>query len=467
MNRDAPGPESGQPPQAGTDETAKADRDRKAQSEAAQHAKTENGQTAQSGNGQNGNAPMVEPEPAPPPKGVVRGVGLFALLALALAVGYGVWGKMERSAAAVDTQQQQQAAVPIVRTSAVESVTAPRTFSLPGTTQAFDSAVIFARATGYVSKRVVDIGSKVKAGDTLAIIAAPDLDQQLIQARAQVVQLQATIDQAQANLELADVTNKRTAKLVTEGWNTKQQGDVDRLTYRAQEAALSVAQANLKVQQAAVARLEELTKFENVVAPFDGVVTSRQIDTGSLVTADISSGTSMFTMDRTNVLRVLVYVPQDAVFNIKDGDEAEVTVPEQPGRIFKGKIARNAGSLQAGTRTLLTEVDIDNADDALRAGVYCTVKLSVPRLRPTIIIPSQAVIFDEKGLSAAVFDDGVARLRSLDVLRDDGAKLEIRAGLNPGDTIILSPPVGIRDGMRVEAAPAEGAPAEKVASEAK
>jgi RND family efflux transporter MFP subunit len=410
-------------------------------------------------------AHAAKQEHASPPRGAARLVGLAGLLILVGFVIYGTWGKMERQAAAVETSKASQSIVPQVRTQPVKAVDTPREINLPGTTQAFDSATIFARATGYVAKRLVDIGSEVKAGDVLAIISAPDLDQQLVQARAQVIQLQATIDQTRANLDLAEATNKRTEKLVTDGWTSKQQGDVDRLTYKAQTAALSVAEANLKVQHAVVARLEQLTAFEKVTAPFDGVITARQIDTGSLVTADASSGTSMFSMDRTNVLRVLVFVPQDVVFSIKDGDEAHVTVPEQPGRVFKGRIARNAGSLQPGTRTLLTEVDIDNSDKALRAGVYCTVTMSAPRLRPTIIIPSQSVIFDQNGLSAAVFDNGVARLRPLDVLRDDGAQVEIRSGLNPGDTIILSPPVGIKDGMRVDAAPG-GDNDKKVASDA-
>lgn len=390
-----------------------------------------------------------------PPRRLVRTFGIGAFLAIALLVGYGAWGHAQRRMAALETLQQAEDFVPTVRVSPVEAVTEPRKIELPATTQAFDSATIFARATGYVSKRLVDIGSKVKAGDVLATIAAPDLDQQLIQARAQVVQLEAAVEQARANLELAQATNERTSKLVIQGWSSKQQGDVDRLTAKSQAAALNVAEANLKVQHAVVARLEELTSFERVVAPFDGVITRRQIDTGSLVTADTSSGTSMFSIDRTDVLRVLVYVPQDVVFNIKDGDEAEVTVPELPGRIFKGKIARNAGSLQPGTRTLLTEVDVDNADGALRAGVYCNVRFLVPRPAPTIIVPSQAVIFDQNGLSAAVYDNGTVHMRRLDLLHDDGAQVEIRVGLNPGDNIILNPPAGIREGMRVQMLPVQ------------
>ncbi len=383
-------------------------------------------------------------------KRLARAISWGAFLSVVLLAAYGVWGHIQESRAAVETQEQAAAQIPSVRTSVADAITAPRQLDLPGKTRPFDSATIYARATGYISKRMVDIGSKVKAGDVLAVIAAPDLDQQLVQARAQVIQLEATIEQAHANSELAQVTNQRTSKLVDQGWQTKQQGDVDRLTARAQAAALNVAQANLKVQKAVVSRLEELTGFERVIAPFDGVITARNADAGDLVSADNAGGTPMFSMDRIAVLRIQVYVPQDSVFALQDGFEAGITVPELPGRVFKGKIARNASSLQAGTRTLLTEVDVDNADGQLRAGIYCRVHFNIPRLGPTIIVPSQAIIFDNRGLSAAVYENGTAQLRHLDLLRDDGAQVELRAGLNPGDRIILNPPIGIRDGMPLQ-----------------
>ena len=385
-------------------------------------------------------------------KGLARVVGWVALISVALLAAYGIWGQMKQSQAARETLEQAATEVPTVRTSLVETVTEPRRLDLPGTASPFDSATIYARATGYIAKRNVDIGSRVKKGDVLVIIAAPDLDQQLAQARAQVSQLQASIEQAHANAELAKVTNFRTSKLVERGWNTQQQGDVTRLTQNAQEAALNVAQENLKVQKAVVARLVELTSFERVMAPFDGVITARNIDVGDLVTADNAAGTPMFAMDNTDVLRIQVFVPQDAVFALKDGYEAEITLPELPGRVFKGKIARNASSLQPGTRTLLTEVDVPDPDGELHAGIYCRVHFDVPRLEPVIIVPSQAVIFNKNGLSAAVYDNGTAQLRRLNLLRDDGAQVEVRAGLNPGERIILNPPVNIRNGMRVQAA---------------
>ena len=171
------------------------------------------------------------------------------------------------------------------------------------------------------------------------------------------------------------MTNARTSRLVAQGWNSQQQGDQDRLHFASQTAALAVARANVVAQQAVVNRLVQLTGFEQITAPFDGVITSRFIDVGSLVTADVASGTPLFSIARTDVLRVQVYVPQTDYFGIKDGDRATVTVPELPDRVFDGKVARNARALAAGTRTLLTEVDVDNKDGTLTAGLYGIVHL--------------------------------------------------------------------------------------------
>lgn len=378
-------------------------------------------------------------------------VGFAALLAIGGFVAYGAWSHAQRRSAALETERQQEDAVPTVRVARVVTNSAPRVLDLPGSTEAFDAATVYARATGYIAKRNVDIGSEVKAGAVLAVIAAPDLDQQLLQAEAQVAQLQAAVTQAQSNKQLALVTNNRTQTLVVQGWQTKQQGDTDRLTYDAQTAALKVAEANLQAGEAQVSRLKELTGFEQVVAPFDGFITQRHIDVGSLVTADQSTGTPLFDIAHSEVLRTQIYVPQDAVFGLKDGASAEVRVPEIPGRVFHGTVARNANALQPGTRTRLTEVDVDNADGTLFPGLYCTVRLFIPRAQPVISIPSQALIFNKNGLSAAVYDDGVVRLRKLNLLADNGAEVDVRTGLKPDDLVILSPPINIRDGMRVAA----------------
>ncbi len=377
------------------------------------------------------------------------GLGLGALLVLGGVVAWGAWSHMARSSDAETVLKTREASVPLVRIMQVKPIDGPSTVELPGTMQAFDAAVLFARATGYIATRNVDIGSKVHQGDVLAVIAAPDLDQQLAQAKAQLSQMQAALAQAQANGTLAKVTNQRTAQLVTEGWSTQQQGDTDRLTLTARIASVGSAQANLQAQQAQVNRLTELTGFERVVAPFDGVITARQIDVGSLVTADAGGGTSLFSIARTDVLRVQVYVPQENVFVLKDGQVATVTVPQLPGRTFHGTVARNANALSTNTRTLLTEVDVDNKDGALAAGLYGVVHFEFPREQPVVVIPSEAVIFDKNGLSAAVLDNnGQIHLRHLDLQADNGAQLEVRAGLQAGDQVILNPPLNVTEGMK-------------------
>ena len=382
---------------------------------------------------------------------IARMIGLGAIAAVALLVGFGAWSQSSRSADTIAVLEARNNAVPNVRTMTVEEDKAPRMIELPGNMAAFDTATLFARATGYISVRNVDIGSKVRKGDVLALIAAPDLDRQLDQAKAQLVQLQAAVEQAQADAELGRVTSARTSQLVVKGVSSAQQGDQDRLTFASRTAALAVARANVVAQQAAVNRLVQLTSFEQVTAPFDGVITGRFIDVGSLLIADNAFGaTSLFSIARTDVLRVQVYVPQTDYFGIKDGDSATVTVPELPDRVFEGKVARNAKALAAGTRTLLTEVDVNNKDGVLTAGLYGIVHFQVRRSNPVVLIPSQAVIFNKDGLSAAVVSNGKVELRKLELEADNGANVEVRIGLRPGDHVILNPPALIADGMRAQ-----------------
>jgi RND family efflux transporter MFP subunit len=394
-------------------------------------------------------SPAADPAVEARRRRAARRLGLGAIIAVIAMVALGTWTHVARSSAAQEALRTRQEAVPLVRTIQAHANDRPQIVDLPGTMQAFDAATLYARATGYIARRNVDIGSHVHQGDVLAVIAAPDLDQQLAQARAQVLQMQAALNQAIANRSLAHITNQRTQRLVKEGWDSRQQGDQDRTTASTQTAAVAVAQANLAAQLAQVNRLVELTGFEKVVAPFDGVITAREIDVGTLVAADANTGTSLFSIAKTDVLRVQVYVPQEYFFGLKDGQDATITVPQLPGRVFHGRVARNAAALATTTRTLLAEVDVDNRDGALSAGLYGIVHLQVPRQQPVVSVPSQAVIFNTDGLSVAVIEDGRIAIRHLDVAEDDGAQLQVRAGLKDGDTIILSPPVDLQPGMKV------------------
>ena len=227
-----------------------------------------------------------------------------------------------------------------------------------------------------------------------------------------------------------------TITLVQKGWVTAQQGDTDRLTLQARDAAVAVAEANITAQNAQLRVLNQQKAYQSVVAPFDGVITQRNVDVGSLVQADAASGTFLFTLMHSDVIRIQLYVPQDEAFGVAPGVEAVVRVPEMPGREFPGTVTRIADALQPGSRTLLTEIDVPNPDHALSPGVYCTVELKIPRKTPSLIVPSEAIIFNREGLSVAVVEDGVARIRNITVVRDFGTTVEVSAGVKqrrPGD----------------------------------
>jgi RND family efflux transporter MFP subunit len=372
--------------------------------------------------------------------------GAAALLLLAGGLGAGAWRHNQAQLAVAATAQQNRDFVPTVRVAAVRASDGFSTVSLPATTTAFEAANIFARTSGYIEKRYVDIGDKVKAGGLLAEITAPELDHQIVQAQATLAQNQATLQQTQASRELAQVTNARDSNLVKQGWLTLQQGDNDRLTLAAQQAAVGVAQSNIAAQQAQIKILDQEKAYQRVIAPFDGVVTQRNIDNGSLVT---SGSTLMYTVMQSNVIRIQLFVPQDEAFGVAPGVEAVVHVPEIPGRDFPGKVTRSASALQPGSRTLLTEIDVPNPDGALSPGIYCTVDLHIPRKTTSLIVPADAVVFDQNGLHVAVVENNVVRLQKISIARDFGTQVEVRDGVKAGDQVILNPMVNLAEGNKV------------------
>ena len=286
----------------------------------------------------------------------------------------------------------------------------------------------------------------------------PPLQHQIAQAEGNLAQMKASLELAKANRDLAKVTWNRDDPLVEKGWVTPQQGDTDRLNLQAREASVAVAEANIKAQDALLLVLHQQKIYQTVVAPFDGVITQRNIDIGSLVTADATSGTFLFTVMHSDVLRIQLYVPQDEAFGITPGVAAIVHVPEVPGRDFPGTVTRTAEALQPGSRTLLTEIDVPNPDHALSPGVYCTVELKIPRKTPSMIVPSEAIIFNRNGLSVAVVENGVAHIHPVTVVRDFGTTVEVSAGVKDGDQVILNPPVDFTDGQKVQLKP--GPPAQ-------
>jgi RND family efflux transporter MFP subunit len=337
--------------------------------------------------------------------------------------------------------------------------------TLPGETFAFDRANLFARATGYIAERKVDIGSIVKQGDVLARIASPDLDRQLEQAVAQLGQVQAALGQAhaqvslaEANLKLGNLTFARSDDLLKKGFDTYQNHDNQQANVSTQQAnvenaraGVKVAEANIEAQQATVNRLRTLAEFESVRAPFDGVVTVRNVDVGDLVNADTGGGTPMFTIVRDDVLRVSVHVPQSLATAMRDGVAAKVQVFELPGRTFAGKVARSAGALLSSSRTLSVEVDVANAAHLLRAGLFVNVSFAIPREHPNVVVPADALIFNQGGLQVAVINENKSvHLQPVTVYRDFGATIELSDGLRGGENIVLSPPTNLQEGGKVK-----------------
>jgi RND family efflux transporter MFP subunit len=371
----------------------------------------------------------------------------FLLLTTGISLGASRHHSQRRQVMATAEEMREFAST--VSVGQVEASPSVVSVTLPGTTAAFAAANIYARPTGYISKRNVDIGDHVKQGELLAELAVPEIDDQISQNEATLEQLKAAVQQVQANATLAQATWGRDKPLLRDGWVTGHQGDIDSQTVKADEAAVSVAQANVSAQERLLRVLRQNRAYASVVAPFDGIITQRNVDVGSLVQGNANTGTFMFEIMQKDVIRVWVYVPQDAAFGVAPGVDAIVRVPELPNREFPGKVTRIADALQSGTRTLLTEIDIPNPDGALPPGIYCSVELKIPRKTPSSLIPAEALIFNRNGLQAAVVKDGRAEIRNVKVTRDLGTRVEVNAGLKAGERVILNPPVNLVDGSKV------------------
>jgi RND family efflux transporter MFP subunit len=379
--------------------------------------------------------------------GRVFALGGFLLLTCGLGLGASRHYSQQKEVMA--TAEQERDFVPSLRVATVKASPAVISVTLPATTAAFAQANIYARATGYISKRNVDIGDRVKQGELLAELAVPELTDQISQNEATRNQLQSALDEAEANLKLAQVTWDRDHPLVDSGWATQQQGTIDVQTLKADDAAVRVASANLAAQQNLLMTLRQDRDYALVTAPFNGVITQRNVDIGSLVQGNANTGTFMFQIMQRDVIRVFVYVPQDAAFGVIPGVRAIIHVPEIPNREFPGKVTRIADALQSSTRTLLTEIDIPNPDDALEPGIYCTVELKIPRKTPSFVVPAEAIIFDRNGLQVAVVNHGNADIRKVRLVRDLGTQVEVDTGVKPGDEVILNPPANLAQGSRV------------------
>lgn len=398
---------------------------------------------------------MREPLGAPAARGTSgrRLLGLGVLVVLVAALALGGWRHYAQHSQTMATAEQQADFVPRVRVEQVVQDRGKLLVTLPATTLAFEEANVYARASGYVATRLVDIGDHVKAGQILATITAPEVDHQIAQYQSSLQQAAAMVRQNEASRALAQVTTKRSAVLAREGWDTLEQGDTDRYNYLAQQHATRAAGYNAAAMEAQLKVTTQQKIYQQVVAPFDGVVTQRNIDVGSLISADATSGTAMFAMMHSDVIRIWVYVPQDAAFGVSPGIDAVVRVPAMPNLTFHGRVTRIADALQPGTRTLLTEIDLPNPEQALTPGIYCIVELEIPRMAPALLVPASAIIFNQNGMQVAVVDNGVVQLHKIAIATDFGTEVQVSEGVKDGDKVILQPPVNIADGEKVQAIP--------------
>ena len=392
-----------------------------------------------------------------PPK--THRVLIFVIVLGIGAIGLAVSGIMDRARSKQEVAAWTNAqTVPTVRVVRPERGSGEQELILPGNVAAFITGSLYARASGYITAWNKDIGARVTKGEILAAISAPDLDQQLEQANGQLVQLQAAVQQAQANADLGHVTDQRTSQLVAQGWQSKQQGDTDRLNSASLAAAVSVAKANVVAQQAAVSRLEELTGFEQIKAPFDGVVTARNVDIGDLVNAGGNTGRALFQVADISRMRIYVNVPQAFLEDLAPGIKATLHLPGQK-ETFEAELVSTSNALAENSRTALVELQADNPDGKLWPGAFAEVHFHIPADPNTLSIPLTALVFGAQGMRVAALDaeDKVA-LKPVVVGRNLGNRVEIESGLAPSDRLVDSPLESTQTGDAVNIANADANP---------
>ncbi|MDB6087124.1 MAG: efflux transporter periplasmic adaptor subunit [Gammaproteobacteria bacterium] len=359
--------------------------------------------------------------------------GAFVCLAIAI-VAYGLVSRAAQTSRLRDLTEAQ--AVPSVAIVAPAHVENHADLDLPGRLEAYIRAPIYARVPGYLKSWKHDIGSKVTAGDVLAEIDTPDLDQQLLQARAD-------LSVSQANAKLAQISADRWQSLA--GTDAVAKQDVDTRTF-----ALNANIAQVKAAQANVDRLVAEEGFKRLIAPFDGIVTARETDIGALINVGAAGGAELFVVSETSKLRVYVNVPQNYVPSVPSGTKATINVPEHPDKTYSGTVEASAQSVNPITGTTLMQIIVDNSAGELMPGDYAGIHLDITAVANVLSVPSSALIFDAKGLSIATVDaDNHVVLKPVSVERDLGPVVELASGLAPNDRVIQNPPDGIDNGAPV------------------
>ena len=377
----------------------------------------------------------------------------IAALALALVAGVFVAGVVPRKRAEANLAKETEAmAVQTVAVVRPQRSTPLKEIVLPANVQPFIDAPIYARTNGYLKKWYADIGTHVKAGELLAEIETPEVDQQLRQARADLAT-------AQANLSLAEITANRYEGLLKSDSVSKQDADNAEGSYAAQKATVQAMEANVR-------RLQELQSFERIYAPFDGVITARKTDIGALIDAGSSGGsrTELFHIAQPDKLRVYVNVPESYAPDAKPGLDGDLVLAEFPGRRFPGKLVRTADAIDQATRTLLVEIRVENPTGTLLSGAYAEAHLKLPNAGAAFILPVNTLLFRSEGLRVATVDsDQRAALKPISIGHDYGTEVEVVSGLTGNESVIINPPDSIVSGepVRVVTPPAGTPPPAK------
>jgi RND family efflux transporter MFP subunit len=381
-------------------------------------------------------------------------VGLLALAGLGSFVVYRAFHRNESLQAVPETADP--ATVRVVR---IHRADPEHALTLPGSALADQETPLYARVNGYLKSFAFDLGDSVKKGQLVAEIDSPEVDQQLRQARATLGVAQASLLQAQANQELAKVASERWAALVKERAVSQQEADEKRLALAAREADVESARATIKAQEAAVKRLEELQSFKQILAPFDGVITWRNVEVGTLVSEGSGSGArELFRMVQLQSLRFHVPVPESFVPSIRIGMEASLSFDAHPGKAFAGRVSRTSSAVDPASRTMLVEVRVPNADGGLLPGMYAQVTFKLKQASAPLLMPSNALLVRPDGTVAAVVGkDKAVHYKKIQVGRDYGTRIEVLSGLEENDQVMINPTTMIRDGDKVELAQ-EGSP---------
>ena len=389
---------------------------------------------------------------------------LIAFVLVLIIVGAFLGGylpHMKRQTELVAEAKTDSDTAPLVNVTTVERSSGSSQLVLPGNIQAITEAPVLARASGYIKTRLVDIGDVVKENQLLAEIDAPELGQQVNQAKASLDQSRAALEQANANLvqgqtneKLYKTTAERWDKLVAKGAVSKQDNDTYQAQYQAQiatvqalEKAVNVAKSNIAAAEANLERLIEMQGYVNVRAPFAGVITQRNVDVGALVNA---GSTMLYRISQTGKLRIYVNVPQADATSVHVGQPAKITISNLPSKVFQGTVTRTAESLDQASRTLLAEVQVPNTTGLLMPGMYAQVDFTTPRAEPPLLIKGDALVVRSNGPQVALVDDDkIIHFRTVTLGRDYGDKIEVLSGLTAGQQIAINPGDAIQDGVKV------------------